>query len=76
MTVIFDIYQQFCQEALVWKQLNHPNVLAFLGVNMELFAPRFCLVSPWMSNGTLLDYLEKNPEHNRMKAVSLSAFTE
>ena len=64
-------YQQFCREALVWKQLNHPNVLPFLGINMELFTPRFCLVSPWMSNGSLLDYLKKNPEHNRVKAVGL-----
>ncbi|KAF8989999.1 hypothetical protein BDZ89DRAFT_923820, partial [Hymenopellis radicata] len=36
------------QEALVWKQLQHPNVLPFLGVNEDLLAPSFCLISPWM----------------------------
>ncbi|EEB89357.1 hypothetical protein MPER_12554, partial [Moniliophthora perniciosa FA553] len=34
--------------------LKHPNVLPFLGVNIELFAPGFCLVSPWMANGDII----------------------
>lgn len=63
------VIKQFCREALVWKHLDHPNVLPLLGVNMELFKPSFCLVSPWMQNGNLLDYLEKNPTHNRLKAL-------
>ncbi|KAJ7598118.1 hypothetical protein C8J56DRAFT_1020152 [Mycena floridula] len=59
-----------CREALVWKQLDHPNVLPFLGVSVELFAPSFCLVSPWMSNGNLMEYLEAHPEFNRLNAIS------
>jgi serine/threonine protein kinase len=49
----------------VWKQLNHPNVLPFLGVNTKLFSPSFCLISPWMENGNALSFLEKNPDHDR-----------
>ncbi|KAJ7598117.1 kinase-like domain-containing protein, partial [Mycena floridula] len=58
------------REALVWKQLDHPNVLPFLGVSVELFAPSFCLVSPWMSNGNLMEYLRAHPEFNRLNAIS------
>ena len=61
--------QAFCKEALVWKYLNHPNILPLLGVNTELFSPGFCLVSSWMVNADIITYLHKNPEHNRLKAV-------
>ncbi|KIK69392.1 hypothetical protein GYMLUDRAFT_237199 [Collybiopsis luxurians FD-317 M1] len=58
------IRKQFLNEALVWRQLNHPNILPLLGVNMELFSPSFCLVSPWMKNRDIITYLKQNPRHN------------
>ncbi|KAJ7572902.1 kinase-like domain-containing protein [Mycena floridula] len=63
------LLKDFCREALLWKQLDHPNVLPLLGVTIELFAPSFCLVSPWMSNGNVMQYLEQNPEFSRINAV-------
>ncbi|PBK97927.1 kinase-like protein [Armillaria gallica] len=57
--------RDFCQEALVWRQLRHPNVLTFLGVSKSLFAPRYCLISPWMDNGNIMSYLQVYPDHNR-----------
>ncbi|KAK1224261.1 hypothetical protein PQX77_012839 [Marasmius sp. AFHP31] len=60
---------EFCREALLWRQLDHPNVLSFLGVNVELFAPGFCLVLPWMENGDILSYLKRNPTHDRLKSL-------
>ncbi|KAK0213802.1 kinase-like domain-containing protein, partial [Armillaria fumosa] len=59
----------FCQEALVWRQLRHPNVLPFLGVNEDLFAPRYCLVSPWMGNGNIMSYLQAHPDHDRLTSL-------
>ncbi|KIK56136.1 hypothetical protein GYMLUDRAFT_230425 [Collybiopsis luxurians FD-317 M1] len=56
--------KQFCHEALVWRQLNHPNILPLLGVNTELFFPSFCLVSPWMEHRDIITYLKQNPEHD------------
>ncbi|KAF9041942.1 kinase-like protein, partial [Hymenopellis radicata] len=53
----------FCQEALVWKQLRHPNVLPFLGVSQDLFHPSYCLISPWMENGNIVAFLSNNPHH-------------
>ncbi|KAJ7575155.1 kinase-like domain-containing protein, partial [Mycena floridula] len=58
------------REALVWKQLHHPNVLPFLGASEDLFPPSFCLISPWMTNGNLIDYLKDHPEHDRFEAIT------
>ncbi|KAK0190062.1 kinase-like domain-containing protein [Armillaria mellea] len=68
------VLRGFCQEALVWRQLRHPNVLPFLGVNKELFTPRYCLVSPWMVNGNIMSYLEAHPDHDRL--ISLVQIAE
>ncbi|KAK0231898.1 kinase-like domain-containing protein [Armillaria nabsnona] len=59
----------FCQEALVWRQLCHPNVLPFLGVSKELFAPRYCLISPWMVNGNIVSYLRAHSDHDRLTSL-------
>uniref|UniRef100_A0A0W0EWH8 Protein kinase domain-containing protein n=1 Tax=Moniliophthora roreri TaxID=221103 RepID=A0A0W0EWH8_MONRR len=63
------ITKAFCEEAIVWKQLDHPNIVPLLGVNTKLFSPALCLVSPWMSNGDIVSYLEDNPEHDRLRSV-------
>jgi serine/threonine protein kinase len=63
----------FCREALVWQRLNHPSVLPFLGVDAETFSPLLCMVSPWMSHGTIQKYIKHmgifNVDHH--KFVSL-----
>ncbi|KAJ3893142.1 kinase-like domain-containing protein [Lentinula edodes] len=62
--------KEFCEEALVWKQLDHPNVLPFIGVNEILFSPSYCFISPWMKNGNIMTYLENHPEQNRLPWIS------
>ncbi|KAF9078168.1 kinase-like domain-containing protein [Rhodocollybia butyracea] len=57
------------QEVLIWKQLQHPNILPFLGVNRELFNPNICLISPWMANGNILTFLKNHPNHNIYQSV-------
>ncbi|KAL0578697.1 Rho guanine nucleotide exchange factor [Marasmius crinis-equi] len=55
----------FVREAMVWRQLDHPNILPFKG--MYYFnedEQQICLVSPWMENGNLLQYLKQNPNVN------------
>ncbi|KAK0471433.1 kinase-like domain-containing protein [Armillaria novae-zelandiae] len=64
------LLRSFCQEALVWRQLRHPNVLPFLGVSEDLFAPRYCLVSPWMGNGNVMSYLQAHPDHDRLTSLN------
>ncbi len=64
-----NLLQDFCQEALVWRQLCHSNILPLLGVSKELFAPRYCLISPWIVNGNIMSYLEAHPDHDRLTSV-------
>ncbi|KAF7326860.1 Kinase-like protein [Mycena venus] len=53
---------KFCREALVWKELRHPHILPFLGIDRDSFPSALCMVSPWMEHGTVLNYL-KNYGH-------------
>jgi serine/threonine protein kinase len=53
------VIQKLCREALVWRQLKHPNVLSFIGLSYSVFPHDLlpCLLAPWMENGTLKDYI-------------------
>ncbi|KAJ7020294.1 kinase-like domain-containing protein [Mycena alexandri] len=51
------LLQEFGREALLWRQLNHPNVLPFFG--LYYLEKRLCLISPWMANGNIFEYLRK-----------------
>jgi len=60
--------QRFCKEVLLWKCLNHPNVLAFHGASVN--QRQLCIVSPWMENGNVVSYTRNNPKANRLLLVS------
>ncbi|KAF8188796.1 kinase-like domain-containing protein [Mycena galopus ATCC 62051] len=47
----------FGREALIWRQMSHPNLLPFYG--LYYFQKRLCLVSPWMDNGHIRAFLKK-----------------
>ncbi|KAJ7721129.1 hypothetical protein B0H16DRAFT_1226912, partial [Mycena metata] len=47
----------FCREALLRKDLHHPHILTFIGIDRESFPSSLCMVSPWMDHGTILNYL-------------------
>ncbi|KAH8833416.1 kinase-like domain-containing protein, partial [Flagelloscypha sp. PMI_526] len=46
------------KEALIWKQLRHPNILPFLGISSTCFPHQMSLISPYMANGDIMSYLE------------------
>ncbi|KAJ7767657.1 kinase-like domain-containing protein [Mycena metata] len=58
---------EFGREALVWRQLCHPNVLPFFG--LYYLDERLSLVSPWMERGNVIQFL-KNKQTN-VNRVSL-----
>ncbi|KAF8216023.1 hypothetical protein K438DRAFT_621510 [Mycena galopus ATCC 62051] len=51
--------KEFGREALIWRQLCHPNLLPFFG--LYYIDGRLCLISPWMENGNVMEYLRRNP---------------
>jgi serine/threonine protein kinase len=68
--------QSLAHEALVWRQLQHPSILPFLGIDSATFAETgyLCLVSPWMERGTLKGYMnngEYEPERDLLRIVRL-----
>ncbi|KAJ6531271.1 kinase-like domain-containing protein, partial [Mycena capillaripes] len=48
---------EFSREALIWRQLCHPNVLPFFG--LYYLENRLCLISPWMENGNMMEFLAR-----------------
>ncbi|KAG8796549.1 hypothetical protein FRC12_019056 [Ceratobasidium sp. 428] len=44
-------------------QTGHPNVIQLMGV--ALFQGQLALITPWMSNGTLHDYIRNNQDVDR-----------
>ncbi|KAJ7715753.1 kinase-like domain-containing protein, partial [Mycena metata] len=61
--------QKFCQEVLLWKNLQHPNILPFLGLHSKESDPNdplsilwsMFMVCEWMPKGTVLKYLKESP---------------
>ncbi|KAJ6574514.1 hypothetical protein B0H19DRAFT_934461, partial [Mycena capillaripes] len=63
------LLKEFSREALIWRQLCHPNLLPFCG--LYYLDRRLCLVSPWMENGNILNYLRNKPASiSRLSLVS------
>ncbi|KDQ07888.1 hypothetical protein BOTBODRAFT_591041 [Botryobasidium botryosum FD-172 SS1] len=52
--------RRLAREMRVWSQLHHPNVLPFLGLHQSRSVAY--LVSPWMENGHVLEFVQKHPE--------------
>ena len=72
-TVVVDLkqlQQSFLQEAILWSQLDHPNILPFYGIYHLDSERNICLVSPWLENGNLMNYLHENPTVSRRPFVS------
>jgi len=66
------VRQNFCKEVVGWKTLRHPNVLPLLGVTTT--NDRLVMVSEWMTNGNITEFLKKNPDVDRLELVRLFLF--
>ncbi|KAF9444926.1 kinase-like protein [Macrolepiota fuliginosa MF-IS2] len=65
---IHELLKAFSCEAVVWSQLQHANILPFYGI-YRLEHPshdRICLVSPWMTNGNIDEFLADEPNADRV----------
>ncbi|XP_006464133.1 hypothetical protein AGABI2DRAFT_52342, partial [Agaricus bisporus var. bisporus H97] len=51
------------REAILWSQLEHPNIAPFYGVFcLKEAHGRICLLSPLMENGNIVEYLKKESQ--------------
>ena len=53
---------------MTWKALDHPNVVPLLGVIMA--KDRFAMVSEWMTNGNINQFVVAHRDANRFELVS------
>ncbi|KAK1220511.1 hypothetical protein PQX77_016721 [Marasmius sp. AFHP31] len=49
---------EYLREAILWRQMKHPNVLPFHGIYRLEHTQQLCLISPWMENGNLVEFLK------------------
>ena len=56
---------------MTWKSLHHPNILSLIGVTMS--ESHFAMVSDWMVNGSINEFLRGNPNVDRLDLVCLSS---
>ena len=68
-SLTLEILQDFYEEAIAWKHLEHPNIVPLLGINMTPFPPQ--LISDWISGGNLTEYIKGNPGADRLGLVSV-----
>lgn len=59
--------QRALREGGTWRQLRHPHILPCIGV-LEAVGNLF-LVSPYIENGPVDQYLRGNPKADRFKLV-------
>ena len=57
----------------MWKRLQHPNIVPFLGIPAK--TPALEIVCDWMEHGTITEYVKKNPAVDRIDLVSEFVFT-
>ncbi|KIO22667.1 hypothetical protein M407DRAFT_78998 [Tulasnella calospora MUT 4182] len=63
--------KRFEREANTWRHLEHPYILKFLGTFR--FAGHLYFVSPFIKNGTLLQYVKDRENVNRVRLLCETA---
>ncbi|KLO16659.1 kinase-like protein [Schizopora paradoxa] len=58
------------KDGMVWSTFRHKNVLPLLGIIRNFGKYHIALVTPWMVNGTVIEYLRKNPGADRLKIIT------
>ncbi|XP_075484108.1 serine/threonine-protein kinase STY46-like isoform X1 [Primulina tabacum] len=61
---------EFAQEVAILRQVQHGNVVRFIGACTK--SPHLCIVTEYMSGGSLYEYLHKN--HHVLKLSQLLKF--
>ncbi|KXN87744.1 hypothetical protein AN958_08220 [Leucoagaricus sp. SymC.cos] len=62
------VHKRFERDLTIWRNNDHLNVVPLYGVFYQ--GSDVYSVSPWMDNGTVIDYLEKHPSIDRLAIIS------
>jgi len=57
------IKERFCREVFMWKRLSDPNTIPLLGAYIR--GSELVMISEWMDNGNVMQYLRKNSRANK-----------
>lgn len=60
--------ERFCREVIMWKRLANPNTLPLLGA--YIWNSELVMISEWMENGNVTQYLRKNPRVNKLSLLA------
>ena len=64
------LLQAMGKELYIWSRLKHRNVLPIIGFTLDGNQKFPSLITEWMDNGTILDYLNKHPDVSNFEIVS------
>lgn len=64
--------KRFEREVKVWAKLENNHILPFLGIVTDQ-GQHIQMVSPWQDNGNVLNYIESQPDTNRIHLLSGAA---
>lgn len=59
--------QHTARELSAWSKLAHPNVAECLG--LAVFKDQLVMISAWMAQGNVLEFLKRRPETDRHSMV-------
>ncbi|KAG8920395.1 hypothetical protein FRC01_000789 [Tulasnella sp. 417] len=65
------VVRRFEREAETWRRLHHPHILEFLGTFKR--DGHMYFVSPFINNGTLVEYIYAHPDVNRIRLLCEAA---
>ncbi|KAJ7619883.1 kinase-like domain-containing protein [Mycena rosella] len=70
-----DVTKELYEEAKGWSRLEHPNILAFLGISLDL-GPSPALVTPFYRSGSIMGYLKDGSESPQERLVLVSGIAQ
>jgi hypothetical protein len=62
--------KEFCKEVVMWRTLQHPNVLPLIGAMMS--HGHLAMISEWMVNKNINDFLKEHVHVNRITLVGVN----
>ncbi|TFK50910.1 kinase-like protein [Heliocybe sulcata] len=61
--------QTLFREAIIWCSLKHRNILPLIGVSVDDPLYPYVMVSPWLENGDIVQYIKQFPSQTVMEEM-------